>query len=118
MVGRNSCTTVGNPVVGRTIAVNPELPVQKQERGARMIVITTHGDVNSILRDSPNCMHCHNCRNVSYKRTYYEISPLQWILYIILFFFFPMCCFLPCYFTSLYTKRQVCSVCNVDVREY
>ncbi|CAI2380550.1 unnamed protein product [Moneuplotes crassus] len=57
----------------------------------------------------PNCGHGDSLR---YTKTKISISPTQWILFIILYLFFPMCCCAPCYVPSCYRVTHTCGECN------
>ena len=61
---------------------------------------------------TPITMTCPNCKNSTQTRTEGSVSTMQWIIYIILYFFYPLCCCAPCYFSSCYQVKHSCSTCN------
>mmetsp|Transcript_18774 Transcript_18774/g.20962 ORF Transcript_18774/g.20962 Transcript_18774/m.20962 type:complete len:92 (+) Transcript_18774:107-382(+) len=61
---------------------------------------------------SPVNITCPSCKNSTLTRTEATVSTMQWIIYIILYFFFPFCCCAPCYFPSCFQVKHVCSTCN------
>ncbi|CAI2384455.1 unnamed protein product [Moneuplotes crassus] len=58
---------------------------------------------------------CPNCSNKISTRTEAKVSMTQWIIYIILYFFFPICCCFPCYIPSCFQVIHSCPICNQHI---
>ena len=64
---------------------------------------------------SPTTITCPSCHANCITKTTINISSLQWLIYVLLFLFFPLCCCAPCYVASCYQVRHNCSCCGMYV---